>query len=57
MKNKFSLFALCMVLLLSLQSCEIVGGIFKAGITTGVIMVTLVVAFIIFLIFRMSKRK
>lgn len=57
MKFKISLFVLLTFLLTSLQSCEIVGGIFKAGVTTGVIMVALVIALIIFLIFRGSRRK
>ncbi len=52
MKNKFSLVALCLVLLLSLQSCEVIGGIFKAGAATGVIVVVLVIALIIFIITR-----
>ena len=52
MKNRFSLIALCMVLLLSLQSCEVIGGIFKAGAATGVIVVVLVIALIIFVITR-----
>lgn len=41
-----------MVLLLSLQSCEVIGGIFKAGAATGVIVVVLVIALIIFVITR-----
>lgn len=42
----FSFFAL----LLALSSCEIVGGIFKAGVGVGVFMVIAVVGLVIFLI-------
>ena len=38
-----------------LSSCEIVGGIFKAGVWTGIIAVALVVILIIWLISRGRK--
>lgn len=44
----------CMVLLLS--SCEVIGGIFKAGVWTGILAVAVVVGLIIFLISRGGKR-
>jgi hypothetical protein len=43
------------LLLISLSSCEIVGGIFKAGVWTGLILVAIVVALVIFLITRFRK--
>jgi len=43
-----------MVLLLS--SCEVIGGIFKAGVWTGILAVAVVVGLIIFLISRGGKR-
>jgi len=57
MKRHFSISVLAIIFAMSLQSCEIIGGIFKAGVTTGVIMVALVIALIIFLIFKMPRRK
>lgn len=41
---------------LSLSSCEVIGGIFKAGVWTGIIGIVLVVALIIFLISKMTKK-
>ena len=37
---------------LSLSGCEIVGGVFKAGMWVGVIMVVLIVALVFYLISR-----
>ncbi|MGX5820276.1 phosphatidate cytidylyltransferase [Chitinophaga lutea] len=42
--------------LVTLSSCEVIGGIFKAGVWTGLILVALVLALIIFLISRTGKR-
>jgi len=41
--------------LATLQSCEVIGGIFKAGMWTGIIVVVLVVALIIWLISRAGR--
>jgi hypothetical protein len=38
------------------QSCEVVGGIFKAGAATGIIAVVAVIALIIFLIGRAGRK-
>lgn len=46
---------LCCTVMLS--SCEVIGGIFKAGVWVGVLAVVGVVALIIFLISRMGGRK
>jgi hypothetical protein len=43
--------------LLLLSGCEVVGGIFKAGVWSGVILVVLVLAVIIFIISRIGKSK
>ncbi|MGZ5255966.1 MAG: hypothetical protein ACXWCT_16275 [Flavitalea sp.] len=40
---------------ISLSSCEVVGGIFKAGMWTGFIIIVVVVALIIWLISRFRK--
>lgn len=43
-------------LVLFLSSCKVIGGIFKAGVWTGILIVALVVGLIIFLISRGGKR-
>ncbi len=43
-------------LVLFLSSCEVIGGIFKAGVWTGILAVAVVVGLIIFLISRGGKR-
>lgn len=40
-----------------LTGCEVVGGIFKAGFWSGIIVVALVVGVIVFLIAKMSGSK
>ena len=54
MKNLTYLLLSCLVLFLS--SCEVIGGIFKAGVWTGILAVAVVVGLIIFLISRGGKR-
>ena len=44
-----------MMLVVSMSSCEVIGGIFKAGIWTGIIVVVLVVVLIFWLINRGRK--
>jgi hypothetical protein len=41
--------------LVSISSCEVVGGIFKAGVWTGLILVAIVIAIVIFIITRFRK--
>jgi hypothetical protein len=52
--NKF-LFALLIALTSSLASCEVAGGIFKAGMWMGVIVVVLVIVLVLWLLGRMRK--
>jgi hypothetical protein len=49
--KKYSFLPL-LALLISLSSCEIIGGIFKAGVWSGVILVVVVVGLIIFFVAR-----
>jgi hypothetical protein len=42
-----------LALLMLFSSCEVIGGIFKAGMWTGVILVVLVVGLIIFILSRL----
>lgn len=49
--------AFLVALLLSLQSCSVIGGIFKAGAVTGVLAVVIVIALIIFIIVKVSGNR
>jgi len=48
----YSMLALIAV---TLTSCEVIGGIFKAGVWTGIIAVAVVIGLIIFLVTRGRK--
>lgn len=57
MKNQsISLLALS-VLIVTLSGCEVIEGIFQAGVGVGVFIVIAIIALVIFLIFRFSGRK
>jgi hypothetical protein len=45
-----------MLMLIVLTSCEIIGEIFSAGVYTGIFVVVLVVAILIWIISRLGKR-
>ncbi len=53
--NSISLYGL-LISLLSLSSCEIVKGIFKAGVWTGILLVVGVIALIIYLASKKSSK-
>jgi hypothetical protein len=55
MKQFSYLFLLALALTTTLTSCEVVGGIFKAGAYTAVIGIVLVVILIIWLVSRFRK--
>ena len=60
MKNKFSIvpFSTLMVFFLFfLSSCQIIEGIFKAGVWTGIIFVVFILAIVIFIIAKIFSRK
>ncbi|HTE07217.1 MAG TPA: hypothetical protein VK628_00555 [Flavitalea sp.] len=44
-----------LVLMVSLSSCDAIAGIFKAGIWTGLLLVVIVIALVIWLITRFRK--
>lgn len=48
--RKYSMIAILALFTTTLASCELVEGIFKAGVWTGIILVVIVVALIIWLI-------
>lgn len=50
MKNYLTQIFIFFIMLTTLTGCEIVGGIFEAGVWVGVILVVLVIAAVIWLI-------
>lgn len=50
MKNYLTQIFVFFMLLTTLTGCEVIGGIFEAGVWVGVILVVLVIALIIWLI-------
>ncbi|HJU45205.1 MAG TPA: hypothetical protein VJ647_00405 [Chitinophagaceae bacterium] len=54
--KKLCLFSLLLVAV-SFSSCEVIGGIFKAGVWTGIIVVALVIFLIIWLLTRSGGNK
>ena len=46
-----------LLMLVTLTGCEVIGAIFNAGIYTGIAMVLLVIAIMIWAIVRLSRRK
>jgi hypothetical protein len=53
-KNLYA--ALVLSLLLFISSCQVIGGIFKAGVWVGVLLVVGIVGLIIFLISKFSNK-
>lgn len=51
------LLALCLTLMITASSCSVVGGIFKAGIWTGIIIVAVIVFIIIWIIGKSTGNK
>ena len=51
----FSLVLVLGLLMTMVSSCEAIGGIFKAGIWTGLILVAIVIAIVIFIISKFRK--
>ena len=47
--KKLQIFSV-MALLLSLSSCQVIGGIFKAGMGVGIFLVIIVIALVIFIV-------
>jgi predicted small secreted protein len=51
--KKSSIIVLLTLITLSLTSCEVIGGIFKAGVWSGIIIVVVVVALLLWLLAKM----
>jgi hypothetical protein len=52
MKHASYLFVLLFLFAVVLTGCEVIGGIFKAGVWTGVLLVILVIGIIVWLLTR-----
>ena len=52
MKKYSSLWLLAIVTAMTLSSCEVIGGIFKAGVWVGILVVVAVVGLILWLVGR-----
>ena len=57
MKKQTFTIAVILLMLTTFSSCEIIGGIFKAGVGVGIFLVLIVVAIVIFAISKMGNNK
>ena len=55
-KNTWSILSFLLIASTVLSSCELIGGIFKAGVWTGTIIVVLILALVIFIIAKLSRK-
>ncbi len=56
-KNTWALLSLFASITVLFSSCEIVGGIFKAGMWTSVIIIAIIVAIVIFIFSKLRSKK
>ncbi len=56
MKKQFITLGILLLLIAGLTGCSVVGGIFKAGMVWGIILVVLVVVGFIYLLTRGNKK-
>ena len=57
MQNKFSKLLIAFSILLTMNSCEVIGGIFKAGMGVGIFIVVAIIAVILFAVSKMFGKK
>jgi hypothetical protein len=57
MKDKITRIVLLMVILISVTSCSIVEGIFKAGVGVGIFIVVIILAVFAFIISKIVGKK
>ena len=57
MKDKITRILMLLVLLISVSSCSIIEGIFKAGVGVGIFFVVLIVAIVAFIISKIVGKK
>lgn len=55
-KKNLSLLTLLMILAVSSSGCEVIGGIFKAGMWVGVIMVAVILVVVFWIFGKMRSR-
>lgn len=55
--KKYSLASLFLVIAVAFSSCQAIGDIFKAGVWSGIIIVVIIVALIIWIFSRIGGRK
>lgn len=55
MKNSLLMLTVLVSALLTLSGCEAIGGVFRAGMWAGVIVVIIVVALVLWLLSKMRK--
>ena len=57
MKDRITRILMLLVLLISVSSCSIIEGIFKAGVGVGIFFVVLIVAIVAFIISKILGKK
>lgn len=57
MKEKITRIVMLLIILISVTSCSIVGGIFKAGVGVGVFIVVIILAVIAFIVSKIIGKK
>jgi hypothetical protein len=57
MKDKITRIVMILVILISVTSCSLVEGIFKAGVGVGIFFVVLIVAIVAFIISKIIGKK
>ncbi|MFA9191212.1 hypothetical protein AAGV28_07505 [Flavobacterium sp. FZUC8N2.13] len=57
MKNTVKRVLLLLIVMFTFSSCEIIGDIFKAGMSVGIFLVIAVIVFIIFIISKIGGKK
>ncbi|HMI07406.1 MAG TPA: hypothetical protein VK528_07665 [Flavobacterium sp.] len=57
MQNKFIRLSVLLLLMLSVTSCDVIEGIFKAGMGVGIFIVIAVIAIVIFIISKLGGKK
>ena len=55
-KNVLAVLSVIVMAAVLLSGCEIIGGIFKAGVWTGTILVVLIVAIVIWVVSKLFSR-
>lgn len=55
--SKFFQAIILLFMSMIVSSCEVIGGIFKAGMSFGIFIVIAIILVVIFLIIRIGKRK